>query len=56
MVRAIVGTLLLVGKNKISINDFQKIIEQKNRTEAGMSVPAHGLFLVNVEYPPELFL
>ena len=55
MVRAIVGTLLLVGKNKISIEDFKKIIEQKDRTEAGMSVPAHGLFLVNVIYPSEIF-
>ncbi len=56
MVRAIVGTLLLVGRNKINIEDFKKIIEQKNRTEAGMSVPAHGLFLVNIIYPSELFL
>ena len=56
MVRAIVGTLILVGKYKISVEDFKKIIEQKNRNEAGMSVPAHALFLVKVEYPKELFL
>lgn len=56
MVRAIVGTLILVGKNKISIDDFKKIIENKNRNEAGMSVPAHALFLVNIVYPKELFL
>jgi tRNA pseudouridine38-40 synthase len=51
MVRAIVGTLIDVGKNKISINEFCTIIEHKDRTEAGSSVPANGLFLENVEYP-----
>ena len=56
MVRAIVGTLLLVGRNKITLEDFKKIIAKKKRTEAGMSAPAHGLFLAEVQYPPELFL
>lgn len=51
MVRAIVGTLLEVGKGKITIDDFRKIIESKNRGSAGTSVPAHGLFLVDIEYP-----
>lgn len=51
MVRAIVGTSILVGKGKISINDFQKIIETKDRGEAGESVPATGLYLVKVNYP-----
>jgi len=50
MVRAIVGTLLLVGKGKISVNDFQNIINQKNRCKAGLSVPAHALFLEEVNY------
>jgi len=50
MVRAIVGTLLFVGKGKISIADFQNIIEQKNRCEAKLSVPAHALFLEEVNY------
>lgn len=50
MVRAIVGTLLLVGKGKISVQDFQDIIEQKNRCKAGDSAPAHALFLENVRY------
>ncbi len=50
MVRAIVGTLLEVGKGKISVNDFCKIIENKNRCKAGSSVPANGLFLVDVKY------
>jgi len=50
MVRAIVGTLLLVGKGKISIADFQEIIQQKNRCKAGVSVPACALFLEGVSY------
>jgi tRNA pseudouridine38-40 synthase len=51
MVRAIVGTLLEVGTNKIRIEDFKQIIESKNRSNAGVSVPACGLFLTKVEYP-----
>lgn len=51
MVRAIVGTLLEAGKGKISIEDFCKIIESKNRTEAGESVPACGLYLQKIKYP-----
>ena len=50
MVRAIVGTLLLVGENKISVDDFKEIIEQKNRCKAGSSAPAEGLYLVDIEY------
>ena len=50
MVRAIVGTLLEVGSGKISVDDFRKIIESKNRSNAGLSVPAKGLFLTKVEY------
>lgn len=56
MVRAIVGTLIDVGKHKISIEDFEKIIESKNRSEAGYSVPAKGLFLYKIEYPKEIFI
>ena len=51
MVRAIVGTLLWVGKGKLSINEFQDIINQKNRCKAGNSVPANALFLEKVRYP-----
>jgi tRNA pseudouridine38-40 synthase len=54
MVRAIVGTLLKVGKGKISENDFRKIIEQKDRRAAGASAHARGLFLVDIEYPEKL--
>ncbi len=50
MVRAIVGTLVDVGKNKISVDEFCQIIERKDRCEAGQSVPAAGLFLTEVEY------
>jgi tRNA pseudouridine38-40 synthase len=55
MVRAIVGTLLEIGKGKLSKEDFRNIIEQKNRQLAGASAPAHGLFLVDIEYPKEIF-
>jgi tRNA pseudouridine38-40 synthase len=50
MVRAIVGTLLDVGFEKITIEDFKKIIESKNRSNAGLSVPAKGLFLTAIKY------
>ena len=50
MVRAIVGTLIDVGLRKTSINDFRKIIESKNRGNAGLSVPAKGLFLTKIKY------
>lgn len=56
MVRAIVGTLIDVGKNKISLNDFMEIIESKNRSLAGVSVPAHGLYLTYIEYSKDIFL
>ena len=50
MVRAIVGTLLEVGLGKKTIEDFRNIIESKKRSEAGLSVPAKGLFLTEVCY------
>ncbi|MCL7753941.1 tRNA pseudouridine(38-40) synthase TruA [Polaribacter sp. Z022] len=50
MVRAIVGTLVDVGLGKISKEDFRKIIESKNRSNAGLSVPAKGLFLTKIKY------
>lgn len=54
MVRAIVGTMIDVGLGKISINDFKQIIESKNRSNAGTSVPAKGLFLVEIGYPNQI--
>jgi tRNA pseudouridine38-40 synthase len=50
MVRAIVGTLVDVGLGKVSKDDFKKIIESKNRSNAGLSVPAKGLFLTAIKY------
>ncbi len=55
MVRAVVGTLLEVGRGKITIDDFQRIIEKKDRCAAGDSVPACALSLVNITYPEALF-
>jgi tRNA pseudouridine38-40 synthase len=55
MVRAIVGTMLDVGYNKINLLEFREIIEAKNRNKAGTSAPAHGLYLVNIEYPKDIF-
>lgn len=51
MVRAIVGTLILAGRHKIDVDGFCEIIAAKNRSCAGASVLAKGLFLTNVEYP-----
>jgi len=56
MVRAIVGTLLDIGKGKLSISGFKQVIESKNRSNAGYSVPAHGLYLHAVQYPDDIFL
>lgn len=50
MVRGLVGTMLKAGTLKISIDEFRKIIESKDCTNADFSIPPHGLFLVNVEY------
>lgn len=50
MVRAIVGTLIDVGLSKISINDFEAVINSKDRSRAGLSVPAKGLFLTKIKY------
>jgi len=55
MVRALVGTILEVGIGKMDLNGFRKIIEMKDRGAAGLSVPAHGLFLTNIEYPENIF-
>jgi tRNA pseudouridine38-40 synthase len=55
MVRAVVGTLIEVGKGEMTIAQFKKVIEGGNRSEAGLSVPAHALFLQEVHYPPEVF-
>lgn len=54
MVRAIVGTLIEVGRGKLTIEGFRSVIEQKDRCAAGSSVPGNALFLVDIGYP-EIF-
>lgn len=51
MVRAVVGTLVEVGRGKISLDEFKRIIEAKDRCEAGTSMPPGALFLHNIRYP-----
>lgn len=55
MVRAVVGTLVEVGRGKLSVEGFRQVIENKDRCSAGSSVPGHALFLVDVGYPEEVF-
>lgn len=55
MVRAIVGTLLEVGKGRMSIKEFKSVIESRDRTMAGASVKAKGLYLSAVSYPSSFF-
>ena len=55
MVRAIVGTLLAVGQGRLSVAEFDRIIEDKDRKRAGRAVPAEGLSLVAVGYPAHVF-
>lgn len=54
MVRAIVGTLLDVGLQKLNLDDFEKVIQNRDRKHAGWAVPPQGLFLTEVLYPFEL--
>jgi tRNA pseudouridine38-40 synthase len=56
MVRAVVGTLLDVGTGKTSMKEFQTIIHSKDRKRAGANVPAYGLYLTKVKYPPHVFI
>ena len=55
MVRAIVGTLIEVGLKRISIDDFKSVLQSRDRSKAGYSVPAHGLYLEKVYYPKHIF-
>lgn len=55
MVRAVVGTLLEVGKGKMDATGFAKVLESRNRCKAGYSVPAKGLTLTRIEYNPAVF-
>lgn len=53
MVRSVTGTLLDVGRGKLSLDGLRQIIERKDRCAAGVSMPPQGLFLTRVEYPFE---
>jgi tRNA pseudouridine38-40 synthase len=50
MVRNLVGTFILVGKETLQVEDITRILDARNRSSAGATAPASGLFLVNVEY------
>ncbi|SDB67232.1 tRNA pseudouridine38-40 synthase [Flavobacteriaceae bacterium MAR_2010_188] len=56
MVRAIVGTMINIGTSKITIDDLSRILESKDRSEAGYSVPAEGLYLTKIIYPETIKL
>jgi len=56
MVRAIVGTMVEIGFRKMDLNRFEEIIHAMDRSEAGKSAPAKGLFLVDIEYPEEIYI
>lgn len=56
MVRAIVGTLLEVGYGRMSPEELRRVVEALDRCKAGASMPAHGLYLVDVHYPETIFL
>lgn len=56
MVRAIVGTMIELGTHKINLTDFEEIILAKDRSAAGTSAPARGLFITAIDYPDTLFL
>lgn len=55
MVRAIVGTLLEVGQQRMSLSGFREVLESRDRSRAGRSAPAQGLFLTRVEYPENIY-
>ncbi|HTN06209.1 tRNA pseudouridine(38-40) synthase TruA [Agriterribacter sp.] len=56
MVRGLVGTMLQVGRGKVSIENFHAIITGRDCTKANFAVPGHGLFLVKVNYPSDYFM
>jgi tRNA pseudouridine38-40 synthase len=56
MVRAVVGTLIELGRGKLNLEDLDRIILSKDRRAAGYSVPPNGLFLLSINYPEEIFL
>ena len=55
MVRAIVGTMIEIGSNKISLNKFEEIIQSKDRSMAGASAPSAGLYLTQIQYLKSIY-
>lgn len=53
MVRRMVGTLLLVGQERLCLDEFATIVQRAEKTHPGSTAPPHGLCLVRVEYPEE---
>lgn len=56
MIRALVGTMILVGEGTVSLKGFEAILASQDRTQAGRSVPAHGLYLKDIIYPKDIYL
>ena len=56
MVRAMVGTLLEVGQHKMDLEGFRQVLESRDRSRAGRSAPAQGLFLTRVQYPSTIYV
>ena len=56
MVRAVVGTLLEVGRGKMNVDEFERVIQSRDRTKAGASAKAEGLYLSEIIYPEAIFL
>lgn len=56
MVRAVVGTLIDVGRGKLTLGAFRAVIEKKDRCSAGDSMPGHALSLVDIKYPDDIYL
>ena len=54
--RSIVGTLLEIGFKKTTFEDLKKIIKSRDRSRAGFSVPANGLFLTKIVYPSNIYI
>ena len=56
MVRTLVGTMLDIGTGKTSLQDLGMIINSQDRKKAGRAVPAHGLYLSEVNYPSSIYI
>ena len=55
MVRLVVGTLLDVGRGKLSVADFERIVANQDRSKASGAAPSEGLYLAKVNYPEHIF-